>query len=659
MAADDTAAAQEDVTLLASGNVLANDTDANAGDSKTVTTVAGSAANVGVALAGIYGTLTINADGSYDYALNNSDPAVQALAGGSQVAETFSYAMADSQGATSSANLVVTITGTNDTPQVAAALSASAAEDDAVFTVELLAGASDVDDGETPTLSVQNVTGLVAGLTFSGTTLTVDPADAAFQHLAVGDSQAITVTYDVVDIHGAATPQTATVTVTGSNDAPQVAAALSASAAEDDAVFTLDLLAGASDVDNGETPTLNVQNLTGLVAGVTLSGTTLTVDPSDAAFQQLAAGEQQVITVNFDVVDSHGAITPQTAIITITGTNDAPAITSAAQSGSVAEAANNSADEINNVTHEATGALAFGDVDLSDGHSVAVTGNATPGYRGTLSASIADPSTGDGAGSIGWTFAVADGALDDLAATDVLTQTYTVTVDDGHGSMSSQTVTITINGAADNQAPVVTGEVTLAAIAEDSGARLITQAELLANTTDPDGPNLTATDLQITAGNGALVDNGNGTWSYTPALNDDTDVSFSYQVTDGIAPPVATSATLDITPVNDAPVATDDTLSSVSDDSGVRIISFASLLGNDSKGPANESGQTLTITALSNVVGGTAVINGTNIEFTPAANFNGTASFDYTVQDNGQTNGADDFKTDTGSVSFAVTAVND
>ena len=59
--------------------------------------------------------------------------------------------------------------------------------------------------------------------------------------------------------------------------------------------------------------------------------------------------------------------------------------------------------------------------------------------------------------------------------------------------------------------------VTLAAIAEDSGARLITQAELLANATDVDGPALTAISLAISSGNGTLVDNGNGTWSYTPA----------------------------------------------------------------------------------------------------------------------------------------------
>ncbi|MDP3796617.1 MAG: cadherin-like domain-containing protein, partial [Polaromonas sp.] len=47
------------------------------------------------------------------------------------------------------------------------------------------------------------------------------------------------------------------------------------------------------------------------------------------------------------------------------------------------------------------------------------------------------------------------------------------------------------------------------------------------------------------------VDNLDGTWTYTPALNDDTAVSFSYSVTDGDLS-VAGSATLDITPVNDA-----------------------------------------------------------------------------------------------------------
>ena len=89
---------------------------------------------------------------------------------------------------------------------------------------------------------------------------------------------------------------------------------------------------------------------------------------------------------------------------------------------------------------------------------------------------------------------------------------------------------------------------TLAPIAEDSAARLITQTELLANASDIDGPTLAAINLAIAAGNGTLIDNHDGTWSYTPAADDDTAVSFSYQVTDGFELAVAASATLDITP---------------------------------------------------------------------------------------------------------------
>ena len=111
-----------------------------------------------------------------------------------------------------------------------------------------------------------------------------------------------------------------------------------------------------------------------------------------------------------------------------------------------------------------------------------------------------------------------------------------------------------------NDTPTTT-PVTLTAIAEDSGARLITQAELLANANDVDGDALTATNLAISAGAGTLVDNGNGTWSYTPAADDDTSVSFSYTITDGAAP-MAGSATLDITPVNDTPTTTPVTLDS-------------------------------------------------------------------------------------------------
>src|SRR5262249_51486020 len=112
-----------------------------------------------------------------------------------------------------------------------------------------------------------------------------------------------------------------------------------------------------------------------------------------------------------------------------------------------------------------------------------------------------------------------------------------------------------------------------------SGTRIITQAELLANANDVDSSSLTATNLAIATGNGSLIDNDDGTWSYTPALNDDSTVSFSYTVTDGSLS-AAGSASLDITPVNDAPTTSAVTLTAIAEDSGARIITQAELLAN-------------------------------------------------------------------------------
>ncbi|TWB71022.1 cadherin-like domain-containing protein, partial [Bradyrhizobium sacchari] len=129
------------------------------------------------------------------------------------------------------------------------------------------------------------------------------------------------------------------------------------------------------------------------------------------------------------------------------------------------------------------------------------------------------------------------------------------------------------NGVTGNHAPT-TSAVTLTAIAEDSGAHLITQAMLLVNASDADGDQLTASNLQISGGSGNLVNNNNGTWTYTPALNDDTSVSFSYKVSDGFLT-VNGSATLDITPVNDAPTTSAVTLAAIAEDSGPHLITQA------------------------------------------------------------------------------------
>ena len=68
------------------------------------------------AQAGTYGTITIVGDGSYSYALNNGNAAVQALGVGETLTETFNYSISDGNGGTATSTLTITITGTNDGP---------------------------------------------------------------------------------------------------------------------------------------------------------------------------------------------------------------------------------------------------------------------------------------------------------------------------------------------------------------------------------------------------------------------------------------------------------------------------------------------------------------------------------------------------------------
>ncbi len=218
-----------------------------------------------------------------------------------------------------------------------------------------------------------------------------------------------------------------------------------------------------------------------------------------------------------------------------------------------------------------------------------------------------------------------------------------------------------------NDAPSGTND-TLSNIAEDSSNYTIPFATLLGN--DSKGPaNESGQTLTITSVGSAV----GGTVSivgsdliFSPAANFNGAASFVYTLSDdgttgGSSDPLTGSATASftITEVNDAPSGTNDTLSNIAEDSGNYTIPFATLLGNDSTGPANESGQVLTITAVGSAVGGSVSIVGSDVIFSPTLNFNGAASFVYTLRDNGTTNGGNDFKTGTATASFTITEVND
>jgi len=107
------------------GNVLSNDTDVDStanGETKTVTGVlagvqASAASNVGSSVTGSYGSVTINANGSYTYVVDNTNAAVQALRlNGQTLDDVFTYTVTDAGGLTSTTQLTVTVHGRNDNP---------------------------------------------------------------------------------------------------------------------------------------------------------------------------------------------------------------------------------------------------------------------------------------------------------------------------------------------------------------------------------------------------------------------------------------------------------------------------------------------------------------------------------------------------------------
>ncbi|MFS8037816.1 ExeM/NucH family extracellular endonuclease [Xanthobacter sp. AM11] len=99
---------------------------------------------------------------------------------------------------------------------------------------------------------------------------------------------------------------------------------------------------------------------------------------------------------------------------------------------------------------------------------------------------------------------------------------------------------------------------------------------------------------------------------------------------------------------NSAPVAGADVLDPMAEDAAAFEVPFADLLANDTDGDDD----VLTITGVKNAVGGVAELTATGIRFTPAANFNGEASFVYEVADG-------EGGTAAATASFTITAVND
>jgi VCBS repeat-containing protein len=476
------------------------------------------------------GTLVFNGDGTYTFTPGAD---FDALAAGATRDVTFTYTATDNVGGVSTAKTVtITVTGTNDIPVAA---NAAAGTTENTVLASSVPAAADVDGS---IANYQLVGGPGAGngtLVFnSNGTYTFTPG-TDFDALAPGATRDVTFTYTATDNDGGvSTAKTVTITVTGTNDIPVAANAIAGTT--ENAVLSSSVPA-ATDVDG---TVASYQLVAGPGAGngtlVFNSTGTYTFTPG-TDFDALAAGATRVVTFSYTATDNDGGVSAaRTVTLTVTGTNDAP----------IASDSGKTTDE-NTVLASSVPAATDVDGTVADYQLVAGpgAGNGTVVFNADGSYTFTPGADFD---------ALALGVSRDV--------TFTYTATDNLGAVSApRTVTITVTGA--NDAPV----------ASDS-SRTTDEDTVLASSvpvaTDVDG---TVTGYQLVAGpgagNGSLVFNGNGTYTFTPGTNFDAlapgasrDVTFTYTATDNLgAVSAARTVTVTVTGTNDAPVASDSSRS--------------------------------------------------------------------------------------------------
>ncbi|MBU2582412.1 MAG: tandem-95 repeat protein, partial [Alphaproteobacteria bacterium] len=634
-AADDTATTDEDTGLVVATSVLDNDFDLEASvnlQTLVVSEVNGNPADVGNQITLTSGALlTVNADGTYEYDPNG---VFDFLPAGSSDTDTFVYTVSDGSGGTSTATVTVTVTGVNDGPAVAnATINAPGTENGPVAAVDLL---QDVTDAEGDALAVDalaQTAGRTGVHSLVGNTIVVDTS--AFDDLALGQTETLTFTYNVIDGNGGILARTLNLEITGTNDAPLAGAVINAAASEDGPATAFDLLTGATDVDlPADTLTAtNLQPVSGpaLAVPASIVANQLVIDMTQSTFQGLAAGETVDLAFTFDVSD--GLLTDGSAIIvTVTGTNDAPTVNAALADTTATE----DAPFVFTVDPST-----FDDVD---------------GDALTLTAQL----SGGGALPAWLTFDAVNGVFSGTPANgDVGTLSIDVTASDGTASVTD-TFDVVISGV--NDAPVA--DLDAATVAQDAALVL----NVLANDSDEEdtggvlGMTGTVTTFTIgastanagdtiTLANGAVVSieaNGDVTLTQNDAFDglDDGDsetIAFAYTVSDTGGLTATSAGAITVTGTNDGPVVTTPELVSGAEDTVLSGLIDAS----------DVDGDTLTY-----VLGGTAATNGTAVvnadgtyTYTPNADFNGSDTFTVDVSDG--------LVTETVTVNVTVNAVND
>ncbi len=553
---DDTDTVAEDATVTKTGSqndVLNDDTDVDDSASLTVTQIkksGGSNSAVsssttysnGTSVTGTYGTLVIGADGSYTYTADQT--AADALDVGDSVTDTFVYTLSDGT-ATDTANLVITVTGVNDTP--------TAQNDVGV-----------IDEGET--LTVTN-----------------------------GANANVSGSYDADEEHSGDLIDTSSSSHQDSD--PDASPTLRISAIQPSG-------GSSSSVSSGSSYNSSGTSVTGAYGTLTIGADGSYKYAANDSISGFDANETLTDTFTYTLSDEHDATDTATLTITLKGQdNEAPSATD--NTNAVNEDATVT---VTNGTSGVTGDVLINDTDpesdtltvtkikksggsdsnVSSGSAYNSSGTSVTGTYGTLTIGA------DGS----YTYVADQTAADALDLNDTVTDVFVYTVSDGNGGTDTANITITVTGINDDIVTVnntnsvnedatvtvtdgttgVTGDVLINDTDADASASLnVTHIRTSSgsDSTVSSGSAYNSSGTSVTGTYGTLVIGADGSYTYTAdqSAADDLDASdtvtdvFVYTASDGTSSATA-NLTITVTGVNDTPAAVNDT-DSVNEDATV------------------------------------------------------------------------------------------
>ena len=578
-------------------------------------------------------TVSVNSDGTFTYNATTS-ATLNSLAINEAVDDHFTYTIQDAAGGQNTATVTVTVSGRNDAP--------TANDDDLDIDEDLTLHGDLATDNGHGVDSDPDVNGnapddvliysLVSGQSTANGMLNLN-TDGSFEYTPHLDFHGTdSFDYQVEDGNGGSDTATVTITVNSINDEPVATDVTQIVSREGGPVV---IAFAATDVDNAPGD-LSFDIFDPLANGegtaTNNSDGTFTFDPG-SDFDGLAPGASAVVDFQYRAHD--GELSSNDATVTITVlANQLP----------VAETDHFTTDEETQISGNVLNDNGNGaDSDPDGDLPLSVTAESLQTARGaSVTLNIDGSFTYDPAGSA---------VLNQLPLGAAVTDSFSYTLTDAKGGHVEGNVEVLVNGL--NDAPIAqndileTAEDTLfsGAVTADNGNGSDADLDVGVDGGPADSPTFSVVPGEEVQ-HGTLSFQPDGTFTYAPHENFFGTDQFIYEMNDGNGGADVATVVINVTQVNDDPVIGADQLVALAN-GGLQNLD---ILSNDRPGPNgdtpspfNEDDQTLSLASISGLTilqndhgtssAGDLVQNGDSVDYTPATDFVGRVSFDYTVED--------------------------